>query len=333
MGTGTRVAQDPGKYIGDIPPEIHVEILKNLPPLQLLDMIQLVPGIRDGILQWNLSYFTAEQLVYLYQFISNAVEIEAGQERNEQNQIKTADIRSKILWLLPAAIQKYQEISTFPLEANYFNCHYDKLIELAQNNGSGVSDFLWEFHHKNRTVREFCRTLAELDPHGKYIRCLTLIPDEKTRISHLLFWLATEYVSKQSGHKSKWRLGPHWENFVLRVDEIFTPTVSQGFRNCVTNDGVLLLKYRGYISECDEGHLGDIFNAMRMRMRRSDTGLCDFGDYSTYMLSLGLDYALDFLRQCPKKIALMENWELCRILSWRKIWTHFRDVDDMVQFN
>ncbi|KAK6340333.1 hypothetical protein TWF730_002096 [Orbilia blumenaviensis] len=335
--------------------DLHGGIFRYLSPAELPRVLQVSRHIRSGVSSWNITSLTAQQLVYLYGFVQKAVAYEEDKQKNgETAPFETTEIKKKIINRLPVAFREYININRDclgSLKCEEFNCYYDEMdamqsihsVELSlggqtQSNidpmakeklDKDITQFLERFHHRRSYVRVFCKTVAKLDPHGAYHRCSRVEPNEETWFSHLLFWLATDYIHEHSAKKSEvmnnQAVANHWEEFLTRVGQIFGSKGTELLCKSTGQDS-LFLKYREYISACSDSHLPKIFQTLK------SVEPYKWEDYPAYKLSLGLDHAYLFLKQCSQEIQQLESCDKRTIRAWKDTWTGFREVDDYSNF-
>ncbi|RVD86856.1 uncharacterized protein DFL_005110 [Arthrobotrys flagrans] len=323
------------------PSELHVQILQYLSSADVLGVIQALPPIQANILNWNLGYLDAVQLVSLQAKLLEIDTIPAP---------VADELRKKIIYFLPGAFGKFTESVSRRLskgnenvrtdekkdhlERHFFNCYFDDIKAVVSDlrkcktqdlKNQTVIQFLAKFNHRNEVVRDFCDAVATADPSGRICRYDKIKPNQNTRFIHLLFWLATDYIRK---HRRSTELPDqrtiaiHWSEFLHRVGTLFGPETQVSLRDCVLAKSVILLKYRDYVGG---SHLTKIYN--RLYQRAPGNLYTEPEDYSTFMLLQGLDLAYDLFREDDQAIEFIASREVREIRVCRNLWSHFEEPE------
>ncbi|KAF3276520.1 hypothetical protein TWF970_006122 [Orbilia oligospora] len=197
---GGVVAETPQNFLGNTPSELYAEIFKHLPSEELVGNIRAFPFIQDELLNWNMTFLTAEQLVYFHGFL------ETGTLTLPPSKVNT--LKQNIIAALPKAFQKFTDcvLAEQPLKPSFFNCYFDDISTTMEEIKECKTDdakkepvirFLEKFDKRNTIVRKFCTAVKTADPNGKTCRYGKVeTPEQETWFIHLLFWLATDYVHK-----------------------------------------------------------------------------------------------------------------------------------------
>ncbi|EGX44414.1 hypothetical protein AOL_s00193g142 [Orbilia oligospora ATCC 24927] len=330
---GGVVAETPQNFLGNTPSELYAEIFKHLPSEELVGNIRAFPFIQDELLNWNMTFLTAEQLVYFHGFL------ETGTLTLPPSKVNT--LKQNIIAALPKAFQKFTDcvLAEQPLKPSFFNCYFDDISTTMEEIKECKTDdakkepvirFLEKFDKRNTIVRKFCTAVKTADPNGKTCRYGKVeTPEQETWFIHLLFWLATDYVHKN--RKGSTPLGEEtiaflWSEFLRRVRTLFGPEIKDSLKYCVLPQGILLLKYRDYIAECSSS-LPTVYNCLKTMAFKNQ--YVSIEDYATFMIVNGLDRAYGLLQEDKNAIEFIAQPRTEReVFSWRNLWRNFEDEWD-----
>ncbi|KAF3310882.1 hypothetical protein TWF173_009121 [Orbilia oligospora] len=338
------------------PSEIHAQILHYLPSADVIGVLKALSSVVSGILNWNLTFFGFEHLLLIHRLL----------EGNEAL-VSPADgfaVRRKILRILLGEFQKIAEkVSKIfkihggdenvricndneqYLEHSLFNCYFDEIVALVNcikecgdepqvegvltRQEEIINRFLIKYHARHQIVQEFCKTVAEVDPHGRTCRYDRIEPDQAILFKHQLFWQASDYILRPSGSTeplSQAIIACRWRTFLHRIGTIFGPDTEASLRDCVLTKSVILMKYRDYTAA--HASTNAYRNHQSFRNMLVNASL-QVEDVSTFMLLQGLDVAYRFFHEEGEAINIATSQKAKDIRVCKNLWSNFEEVDLM----
>ncbi|EPS40097.1 hypothetical protein H072_6108 [Dactylellina haptotyla CBS 200.50] len=296
------------------PIEIQVLILKHLPPADIINVLKNFPSIRGSAVSWDFAQFSAEQLVHMYHWSTH----------DHRLTLETPGLSIRIMHQLKRKMNKFAKNVQLPVPLEPFNAYYHQIRELCREgepDDEEVEFFVQNFHRRNKKVEDFCQKISELDPKRRYQRWPKYKPDGDTWMSHLLFWFAMEYIRSKSGNVNEATITTRWEEFHVHLLKTFGRQASVLLRNAIMPQGVLLLKYRDYIVECNPVHLSKIYETLGRRACH-----VKLETFVAFALSNGFDQAMKFLNE---KQEILEFFSFLgaesrqTLYAWQNIWENF----------
>ncbi|KAK6344903.1 hypothetical protein TWF718_006854 [Orbilia javanica] len=325
------------------PSEIHQRIFEHVPASIIIQAIQNSEIIRNGLLNWNLSCFTSEQLISIYDYLKTSA-------ADDVLDAQTIDsLKEKIILFLPTAFKRFAEDVArllkgtrkgYPepqdyLEPHYLYCYFNEIQTVVEDlNASNqqqrkekVTDFLRQINYRNDIVQKFCHKIAGVTGEGGVRWRSKIDPGQEDWFIHLLFWHATDYVRDRSppSPQNRETILEHWTRFLGNVRKLFGPEIQLKLEKCTgtASASAILITYRDYIVErCWHSHLEEI---------NRHHNLEDMQAYPAFMIFQGIDKAYDFFRREESAIEFIKGWETrSTIVLCRHLWANFEDSDEVI---
>ncbi|KAF3939148.1 hypothetical protein ABW19_dt0205435 [Dactylella cylindrospora] len=305
----------------DLPVELKGKILTHLPGPDLLQQLlepDLDYSLPQIIAESSMKRFRVEQLFYLYLW-----RIMLSVEAPDDNPELTAKIFNQLR-------EKLQRFATSPLRRNLelgpFTAHYHLIRNLYADGDptdGEIDEFVRLFLHRRRTIEEFCELVARFDDKKRAVRSETITPGATTYLSHLLFWLAVDFITdSHSVNITGDLVRMRWEDFSQHLENTFDIHARKLLNDTISLNGVLLLKFRDLIHGCDQYSLPRIYEALISSASRRSYIEPEY--YASFTLSRGLDHALLLLKEDDRAIRHLKKWAPAQIYPWRHIWSLYR---------
>ncbi|KAJ6264479.1 hypothetical protein Dda_0625 [Drechslerella dactyloides] len=322
-----------------LPGELQDDILAQLPPGELVRLLRSDPPVHQRTLgSWNLTLFSAEHLIHLYEWNAEAVD---NHSQAPSNQNYVLDIRARLITQLRRSLRALvfgappSDGAQRPLRFTSLSIYYhqiEKMFENSRSSGAGggsrngdnfppddeIISFIRDFTRKKRTVQDFCAKLYDLDRFLKVCRERPKFPiSDETERSLLFCWSAMEFIISGNGRMvTRYEIPQRWSQFEERLARIFDGEGRSQLRQTAMLQGELariLGMYCNFIGDCNASFLEDIYTEL---LPKHDQAKLEC--YAMFTLSHGFERALRLLEQEHLVIEFLKDQNCRHVRAWGK---------------
>lgn len=330
MNHTTSLIYDP---LFGLPEEIHSNILESLDEPDLTNVLRSRPNRADDYVGWKLTYYRNDQIIAFLSYSKEPPTVDAD-VRNDAFQ----RLKRNLLVLL-----RHVEGGGKLLKLDYVTAQLSKIRreipdteELTGENDERLNSAVIDIVKTVQDVKLFCDTVRRHDNQGGLSRHAIDPPDLSTYLSHLLYWMAMDYIRADTNNLcDRYAILSAWEDYRTYLGNAFA--ISSDARAAALtllnetvaggHGGLIIQKYIESLGGCDNGHNTNIkrfplvYDAFIKGQSFDRVGVSTI---ATYCLSRGPSDALKLFKGDKKVISSLKRELVPRRRGFIRAWESVR---------